>query len=125
MPITQKTHIETTLYDNGTDKIERHGVRTEAEALSVMRKASRFYVRVRADAYIDGDTEHYKPGYYRASVGVTKAHAEKMIADMFANKGIGAEYMQLSLSYYATSGRMNPRTYKMGKPRIRVSCFIG
>jgi hypothetical protein len=105
---------------------KRYHVKTVADALALVKKANAFHVHARHDAMLDGDTGHYRPGYYSGCAELTKAAMIKYINDVLSTDDSDKpEYMPARLYCYSLPGRMNYQTGKQGRPRKRVTLYLG
>lgn len=110
-----------------SDAVTAHyRITTRADAMALMRKASRYHAHVTMSAYLHSTEDQYKPGYYRACAELTKAAMTTFIESALQFGGAGDdEYMQVRLYTYYLPGRWNSRTGKEGAPRRRVTLYIG
>jgi len=119
-------HKVDTHADTDGSKTAHYRISTKAEALALIKKASRYYVYANIAGYLHSTDDQYKPGYYRACVEMTKASAERFAESALEFGATGQdEYMQARLYSYTLPGRWNRKTDKAGKPRRRVTLYLG
>lgn len=101
-------------------------VSTHADAMALMRRATSYHAHVRMSAYLHSTDDQYKPGYYSACAELTKAAMTRFIENVLrADDVAGDEYIQIRLYAYTLPGRWNRKTDAQGKPRRRVTFYIG
>lgn len=116
-------------------KVEKHDggastshyrVTTMAQAMVLFKRASSYRAHVTMPAYLHSTDENYRPTYYRACAELGKSAMERFIEDAigFAKDG-DDEYISVRLYRYTLPPRYNRRTMKEGKPRPRVTFYIG
>lgn len=116
-------------------KVEKHDggastshyrVTTRAQALALFKRATRYHAHVSMPCYLHSMPDQYKPTYYRACAEMTKSAMERFIEDSIGFAVDGAdEYIVVRLYRYTLPARYNRRTMKEGKPRPRVTFYIG
>lgn len=112
-------------HENG-NQTRHYRVSTMADAQTLMRRASRYYAHVQMAAHLYSTEEQYKPGYYRACAEMTKAAMTRFIENTMEHCAPHAdEYVNVRLYAYTLPGRWNSKTMREGKPRRRVTFYIG
>jgi hypothetical protein len=107
-------------------RTEHYHVTTHAQALQLMKRASRYHAHVSMSAYLTDNDDQYKPGYYRACAELTKAAMLRYLEDAIGHAAPDAnEYCNVRLYAYYLPGRYNHKTMREGKPRRRVTFYIG
>lgn len=101
-------------------------VTTREQAMVLFKRATSYHAHATMPGYLHSSEENYRPTYYRACAELTKAAMERFIEDAigFAKDG-DDEYINVRLYRYTLPARYNRRTMKEGKPRPRVSFYIG
>jgi hypothetical protein len=125
MTATAIKPVQETQEGNGR-KAAEYECYTAGDALAVLRKARTFYAHTRHDGGIKDDPEHYRPGYWRGCMEVSRKVAERHVKDLFQYEPEGkGVFLRIRVLSSWHEGRYNYDTGKPGRGRWHVSAFIG